>query len=215
MNEQAPSSGRRKKFRMEFSSAGLFFGAIGLVFVLGWIFVLGIMVGRGFVPEGVRSLGHMTEQLTRLVAILGSDRERDTGTLPGKEKQARLDFYDQLARTAPGAATESAGGKITPARTSPSAPVPAGSGPPKITEGEKPRWVVQVASLDSESKAVELTEKLKNLGYPAYNYRTFVKGTSFHRVRCGPFQSKADAETTRRLLAEREKINAFLTTVEN
>lgn len=199
---------------MELSPAGLFFGALGFVFVLGWIFVLGIMVGRGFVPEGVKSLGHMTEQLTRLVAIIGSDRERTAGTVSELEHQAGLEFYDQLARTAPGTA-EIKTGPISPAPLPPSTPAPAAPEPPGAAERGKARWVVQVASLDNEAKAAELTERLKARGYPAYTYRTFIHGTAFHRVRCGPFQTRSEAEAAKRLLEEREKISAFLTTVEN
>ena len=214
MSQQGPSNGKKKKFRVELSQAGLFLGALGFVFVLGWIFILGILVGRGFVPEGVRSLGHMTEQLTRLVTILGSDRERSAGTVSGLDHQARLEFYDQLAGTAPGTPERNVV-KIQPASPAPSAPAPAAPEPPGAAERGKARWVVQVASLDNEAKAAALTERLKTRGYPAYTYRTFIQGSAFHRVRCGPFETRAEAEAAKQLLAEREKINAFLTTVEN
>ncbi len=222
MNDQPRSNDKRKKFRAEFSSTGLFFGLLGFIFVLGWIFVLGVMVGRGFVPEGVRALGQMTEQLTRLVTILGSDR--DTRPATGPEQQATLEFYDQLGRAPTEATTERKRGKIppAPASTAPPAvsqtaapPAPSDTAPPLVEEAEKSGWVVQVASLDSEPKALRMTENLRDLGYPAYTYKTFVRGIAFHRVRCGPFDNRADAETTKRLLGESQGIEAFITMVEN
>jgi DedD protein len=213
MDEQPSSPGKKRKFRVELSPAGLFLSSLGLVFILGWIFVLGVMVGRGFIPEGVKSIGQMTDQLTRLITILASDRERVTDPNAAMEQQTKLEFYDHLPRS------DSEPGKgpadvQTPRATL--APQPSGAqddGAVETPDTKDSAWAVQVASLDNESKAVKLVEKLKKLGYPAFTYKTLVKGAAFHRVRCGPFESRADAEAARRSLFEKERIDAFLTTV--
>jgi cell division protein FtsN len=210
MNEPSLPKGRKKKFRVEFSTTGLFFGSLGLVFVLGWIFVLGIMVGRGFIPDGVKTLGQMTEQLSRLIAVLASDRDRATEQTTATKQQTRLDFYDHLSRSDQGRKEETAGGKIPQA---PAAAPPETDSPRKDSRTENHGWVVQVASLDNEAKAAGLTEKLKKLGYPAYTYKTFVRGVAFHRIRCGPFETRTDAEEVRLSLAKKQGINSFLTTV--
>ena len=211
MKAPTPSAGRKKKYRVELSGVGIFFGSLGFVFVLGWIFVLGIMVGRGFVPEGVRSLGQMTEQLARLVTILGTDRDEDTAQVAGPGQETALEFYDRLARAPSGGKSERVGGRIPAAPAPPAAP-PAVEAPSPSPEPGK--WVVQVASLDSEPKALELTEKLKTLGYPAYTYKTIISGTPYHRVRCGPFESRSDAEAARQRLSDQHKVNGFLTTLD-
>jgi hypothetical protein len=213
MNEQPSPTGKKKKLRMEFSPASLFFASLGLVFILGWIFVLGVMVGRGFVPEGVRSLGQMTDQLSRLVAILGSDRDRGADRTAAMNHQTKLEFYDHLPQSTPGPEKGAAGGKIPQAAAVPKPAESRDSEAAGAPEAETTGWVVQVASLDNATKAAELTKKLKTMGYPAYTYKTFVKGSAFHRVRCGPFEARADAEAARRSLAEKENINSFLTTV--
>jgi cell division septation protein DedD len=214
MDEQPSSPVKKRKFRMELTPAGLFLSFLGLVFILGWIFVLGVMVGRGFIPEGVKSIGQMTDQLTRLMTILANDRERGADQNAAMKQQTRLEFYDHLSRPDPEVETKPAKVEIPKEAVAPKAPGRQESGAVEIPTPKESGWAVQVASLDSESKAAELTENLQRLGYPAFTYKAVVKGAVFHRVRCGPFESRADAEATRRSLLEKEKIDAFLTTFE-
>jgi len=213
MDEQPSSPGKKKKFRVELSPAGVFLSFLGLIFILGWIFVLGVMVGRGFIPEGVKSIGQMTDQLTRLMTILANDREHSADQNAAVNQQTRLEFYDHLS--GPDSELEKKTTHVEAPRQ-PTAPEASGQqhdGAIEIPKADESSWAVQVASLDSESKAVKLTEKLKKRGYPAFTYRAVVKGSVFHRVRCGPFESRAAAEAAKRSLVEKEKIDAFLTTV--
>ncbi|MFO8091340.1 MAG: SPOR domain-containing protein [Desulfatiglandaceae bacterium] len=213
MREQPSSPGKKKKFRVELSPVGLFLSSLGLVFILGWIFVLGVMVGRGFVPEGVKSIGQMTDQLSRLITILARDREQGADRNAAMEQQTKLEFYDYLSRSDPEPEKGTAKLEIPRASAVPKASEPKDDGAVEIPKAEESGWAVQVASLDNESKAIKLVEKLKRLGYPAFTYKTVVKGAVFHRVRCGPFKARVDAEAAKRSLLEKEKIDAFLTMI--
>jgi hypothetical protein len=213
MDEQPSSPGKKKKFRVELSPVGILLSSLGLVFILGWIFVLGVMVGRGFVPEGVKSIGQMTDQLSRLITVLASDRERGSDRNAATEQQTKLEFYDHLSRSDHGPEKGTAKVESPRAPAAPTASAPKEDRAFEIPEAEEPVWAVQVASLDNESKAIKLAEKLKKLGYPAFTYKTLVKGAVYHRVRCGPFKARSDAEAAKRSLLEKEKIDAFLTTV--
>jgi cell division septation protein DedD len=171
------------------------------------------MVGRGFVPEGVKSIGQVTDQLSRLITILARDREQGADRNATMEQQTKLEFYDHLARSEPEPEKGAEKLEIPRAPAVPKASEPKDNGAVEIPKAEASGWAVQVASLDNESKAIKLAEKLKRLGYPAFTYRTVVKGAVFHRVRCGPFKARVDAEAAKRSLLEKEKIDAFLTMV--
>jgi hypothetical protein len=66
-----------KRYQLELSLTSVFFWSLGLLFILGWIFVLGILVGRGFMPEGVKHLTELTSQITRLQDMVSNKKHSD------------------------------------------------------------------------------------------------------------------------------------------
>jgi len=54
-------------------------------------------------------------------------------------------------------------------------------------------YTVQVASSQSEEKALALVNRLKAQGYPAYIEEALLEGEKWFRVRVGSFQNKEDA----------------------
>jgi DedD protein len=61
---------------------------------------------------------------------------------------------------------------------------------------ESRRWVVQVASLSDESKAVALRDKLRAQGFPANVDTAIIKGKQVYRLRVGS-QDSQQAQATR------------------
>ena len=76
------------------------------------------------------------------------------------------------------------------------------------------RYIVQVASLDSEARATKMVNRLIAKGYSAYSYKVFVKGRKYYRVRCGMYRTKKEAIDINKRLAKNERINGLVRKVE-
>ena len=68
---------KKKRIRLECSLMSLIAGCVGLFFLLAWIFVLGILVGRGFLPDSVRHLSHLKAPLSKIQDMVGTKRPSD------------------------------------------------------------------------------------------------------------------------------------------
>jgi DedD protein len=76
-------------------------------------------------------------------------------------------------------------------------PEPEPSPQPELTEG----WMVQVASFGSESTARGIAERLDGLGHAVVLDRLVRGEVELHRVRTGPYISRAEAERARDQIA--------------
>lgn len=65
-------------------------------------------------------------------------------------------------------------------------------------------YTVQVASSQSEEKALALVNRLKAKGYPAYIEEAEIKGEKWYRVRVSSFRNKDDAQRLVDKLKEKE-----------
>ncbi|HEN20607.1 MAG TPA: SPOR domain-containing protein, partial [Desulfobacteraceae bacterium] len=74
-------------------------------------------------------------------------------------------------------------------------------------------YALQIASLESEIKAADMVSRLESLGYPAYFYKSYIKGKAFYRVRCGPFKNEKEAGDFKKLLHKRENIESFISKI--
>lgn len=193
---------KRKTVRIELSFMSLFFWGIGLVFSLAWIFALGVLAGKGLLPGGVETLSELKSQIARIQELIIIKDSSDLVRIKGTGKDPNLVFYHELSK-----------GEEEPVRRS----APAEAAPKKSEEKKIPlkvapagRFVVQVASLDSEKKASAMAGKLTSRGYKAYFYKVFVKGRAYYRVRCGLYDSQKEAEIVRVQLAGKEGLKGFV-----
>ena len=69
---------RRKRFFVELSRTQLLITVAASLFILSWVFILGIIVGRGIVADTITQ--HMKAQISKLQ----------------QEKKALMDKYSQL-----------------------------------------------------------------------------------------------------------------------
>lgn len=208
MAPEDTKSRKKKTYHLELSIGSIFFWGLGLVFILAWIFVLGILVGRGFLPAGVKTLTELKTQIAKLQEMVS--RKNSSGSVPiGKmNKEPKFAFHDKLAspqKETPGIKDKSGINKR--------------SGRPKTEDKKKQPpisglYTVQIASLDDGPKAAMMAKQLAERGYPAYSYKVIVKGKTFYRVRCGPFKDKVEARDLLSLLAKKERIKGFVTEVE-
>jgi hypothetical protein len=208
MPPEETKSRKKRTYHFELSIGSMFFWGLGLAFILAWIFVLGILVGRGFLPAGVNTLLELKTQIAKLQDMVS--RKDSSGSVPiGKmDKEPKFAFHDELASPR----------KEKPGRKDQSG-VNKRSGKPK-TEDQKKQppirglYTVQIASLDDGPKAAMMAKQLAERGYPAYSYKVIIKGKTYYRVRCGPVKDKVEAHDLLSLLAKRERIKGFVTEVE-
>lgn len=71
-------------------------------------------------------------------------------------------------------------------------------------------YTVQVASSQSEEKALALVNRLKAQGYPAYIEEAEIKGEKWYRVRVSSFRNKDDAQRLVDKLKEKEGLKDAL-----
>ena len=184
------ASAKGSRFALRLTRKQLFLWS-GLAFLaMAWMFVLGILVGRGLSP--VRF--DMQKLKKELMALKQEALERDqarfkveTDKLSGNPD---LDFYKVLTDK-----KEEARLKFAKAHEQTAKPVvksPATSKPKKIER--QGLLTIQVASLKRAKKARQVVARLKRKGYEAYEVRVSVPGKgTYHRVRVGHFTDSSEA----------------------
>jgi septal ring-binding cell division protein DamX len=227
---KTPKTGKR--YRLEFSITSAFFWSLGLFILLGWIFVLGILVGRGLFPGGAKTLSEMKTQIAKLQDIVGRKDSSDQALNHKLSRDPKFRFYDELSAEKGGAPKKGRRDQIkgydhadlnkrikaleeivakrsqmgtgkTETRTRTDKKVEP------LETGEI--HTVQLASLGSEKEAIKMVKRLKEKGYPAYFYKTSINGKPYYRVRCGTFRTEKEATDLKSLLAKKEGIKGFAT----
>jgi len=205
---------------------GLFF------FVCGWMFVLGILVGRGTSPVQF-DIKKLQEELASLkAAVIKKERLRfkiDSGAAGHKTD---MDFYEGLKKSERGTEHKKKQLKVASKQNKKPLPtatdlerkkrdtrakanavdsspkgLPAESGAGAETEN---KITIQVASLRDPKDADRMVASLKDKWYPAYRTVAEVPEQGlWYRVRIGSFTRKAEAQSTLERL-KKDKIDAVL-----
>ncbi len=93
---------RKKRFFFELSRSQMLFSIAGALFILSWVFVLGIFVGRGYVSDTIT--GAFSGQIQKLQqekkALMDKylAQEKKGGAPQEEILKPQLDFYDKLAQ---------------------------------------------------------------------------------------------------------------------
>jgi cell division protein FtsN len=194
---------KKKKHNFAFTTTGLFFWSIGFVLLLAWIFVLGILVGRGLLP----GIDKNSEQKASLNHLLEDSENRQKRPLEPPKKlrdEPQLAFYKELSTKKAEAAKKSQTNGNKQKRKE---QTPKKQQENKPASNKQGKYVLQLASLQMEQKAMNLRNKLVKKGFPAYVSKTTVKEKAYFRVRCGPFLNKEDAVRTKKILEKNEGIS--------
>lgn len=200
--------------------AGWFF----LIFFLcAWMFVLGVLVGRGTAPLkfDIAAIEKKLADSTKTDSEAQPKTPAQKDDLAVKDK-TKLDFYEALKenrgdakipllqplKDAEGQSEETAEKTIAPKTAPQQFSPPAASQktvPQQQQEQQKaaavkktntagPTYTVQAASVKDIKEADRLVEKLKKAGYPAYREIGKVKGKGiWFRIRIGQYKGKAEA----------------------
>ncbi|MFO7602016.1 MAG: SPOR domain-containing protein [Candidatus Desulfacyla sp.] len=209
MGATAPDQGKTgKRYHIELSRASIFLWSTGLFVLLAWIFTLGVLAGRGLLPGVVETLTEVKAQIAKLQQMINKKDRSELEEIRALQKDPKFAFFDELSAKK-GEAEKPSGTPAGKPATSVMKQEPVKPPGPAV------KYVVQVASLETEAKATNMVNRLTRKGYPAYFYKVFVKGREYFRVRCGTFKSEAEAVKTNKRLAEEEKLTGFVQKVES
>jgi cell division septation protein DedD len=221
----APSERRDMAFR---------YGMIVLISI--WMFILGVMVGRGTAPVRF-DMEKIQEELAALKNSAIQKEMQRYRIKPEEEKKPQLHFYNDLKAPAdkvplhipkakpPEPPQERREQSEIPAQKPAESPPPARhkvslkkstrdhASPPKKTVAAAPKnakYTIQVASLKDKAEAQKMVAQLKKKGYPAYRALGKIPGKGvWYRVRVGGYPSKAEALPMLRRLKQ-QQFNAIV-----
>ncbi|RLB29302.1 MAG: hypothetical protein DRG87_07430 [Deltaproteobacteria bacterium] len=198
-NKKSPPEQPKKRYVLQFSLTSLLFSGIGFIFILVWVFALGIMVGRGCLPRSMDGLWFFKGKPV-------SDEQDDKAKHVPLIKEEELTFYNQLTDKKAKARSEA------PRQAPPKDHVKPQKRAKLVHEetDKAGNYRVQVAALKNKMQTVEMVERLIKSGYPAYYYKTLIKGTVYYRIRCGPYTTVDQAKSLAARLIEKEGFKPFI-----
>jgi DedD protein len=203
----------KKKYLLQLTGKGFFLGLCLLFLLSGWMFVLGVLVGRGTAPVNF-DIQALQKELLALKATMIKQEKRAMESDSAKAgAKAAFEFYEALKKKGKNEQV-----KLPVKETRSKAPLPSPLVSQKrVTKSKRAQTqkrtladvkpvpsgttAVQVASTKDEASAAALVRKLKQLGYAGFSVRADIpnKGT-WYRVRVGPYRSKSEAEQIRQEL---------------
>ncbi|WP_372682162.1 SPOR domain-containing protein [Desulfosarcina sp.] len=198
-------------------------------FVAAWMFVLGVLVGRGTAPVHFDTQALQEELAALRDAMMKKEREAVEKAIRGEDEKAPLEFYEALKKDgldtavqipAPAVPTAEPSFRatvlpphksrtVTRAKRSkvPEQPTldKAPSSPPAAVEATG-KLTIQVASLKDGTAAERIVANLKKDGYPAYVSRIVIPGQGvWFRVRVGRYTDREQATADMQRLTRNKK----------
>ena len=198
VNRKPTPEKERKRHIFQFSFRSLFLLSIGVFFVLGWVFFLGILVGRGLLPNSIENFSFIKKKIVK-------DETEKKNEHVSPIKIDELSFYNHLIDK-----KEEAKKKAPPATLSKNQVKKI----EKTTLGQLKQEIrsysIQVAALKDKAKTKIMVERLTRLGYQAYYYQILINGEMYYRIRCGPFSTIEKAKQYAKRLANKEGFKPFI-----
>ena len=202
-------------------------------FVAAWMFVLGVLVGRGTAPVHFDTQALQEELAALRDAMMKKEREAVEKAIRGEDEKAPLEFYEALKKDGLDTAVQIPAPAVSTAEPSPRAETAESvqpphksrtvarakksKGPEKPTPGKAPssppaavepkgKLTIQVASMKDGAAAERIVANLKKDGYPAYLSRIVIpaKGLWF-RVRVGRYTGHEQAAADMDRLAREQR----------
>lgn len=170
--------------------------------VLLWIYILGILVGRGCAPVRFDIQRLQDELATLKAATIDETVQRYRIAFEEVDKQVDLGFHEALKDPETDLATALSlpDPLVSKEPASPALlSMKTGSKPPKKARAPefqkkipKP-WVIQVVATQDEAYGNELAENLKKMGFRAYLTTADVSGRTWYRIRVGGYADRSEA----------------------
>ncbi len=217
-----------KKRKSSSSRKGLALWIFLIFFVSAWMFILGILVGRGTAP-----VQFDIEKLQNELAALKEDDvkeelERFKIDSNAADNKIEMNFYEELKVTKDEDSlnietseqkkeplpenTVSESKKIGPSEEALSVKADQESKPETISKTDitNKNLTIQVASFKDPNVADKMVAELKKKGYPAYRSLGKIPGKGiWYRVRIGYFSSKSEAGSMLKMI-KKDRLNAIV-----
>ena len=214
-----------KTYRIEMTTASMCLWGVGLFFLLTWIFVLGILVGRGSLPSALEMVPGLEGQVAKWQRMLSRSDSYEFSPEEESNPDLKLSFYRKLvtkkdqARSKIPVPPERGGETATKDGDDPAGEATVESKIEalrvELQKGPtRPLYTLQLASLEDRQKAECLMRRLADLDYPVYLYQAKVNGKQYYRVRCGRVREREEARDFARKLAKETKLKGFVSTLE-
>ncbi len=211
MAKKGRTSGKSQKRVEATKRKGWALWISSLLFVSIWMFVLGILVGRGTAPVPF-DIHKLQNELKHLKAAALKEEEKRFKILSDPDKKD-LEFHDALKKNRPHTAAKrrvvKQGNKRSTLKQKPRATPSnrkkkttvgadrAGNQAREKSQSGQAALTIQVASFKNKWDADRMVSKLQKSGYPAYRALGVVPGKGvWHRVRVGHFRSRQEARKT-------------------
>ncbi|WP_419659252.1 sporulation domain protein [Desulfosarcina variabilis str. Montpellier] len=177
-----------------------------------WMFILGMLVGRGTAPVEFDTQALQKELAALRDSMVKKERDAIEKAMRGEDEKAVVDFYEDLKKDGPDTTVQARVQSGTKSRqtggTSHKIPVAslkkkARAAKPEVRASAKKQkpaaaqqgsLTIQVASLRDADAAKRIIANLKKEGYPAYLSKHAATGKKpWFRVRVGYYQNKRQA----------------------
>ena len=193
---------KQKKIKIEFTTLGFFLWSLFFLFLLAWVFVLGIFAERGVLSGVLPELGNPFKK------TVNTENKNEEIEYKKPDEDHAFNFYDNLEnkknevkrKNIPGREKEPSQA-ITLSRNESDEPTVRQT-PNEKDEKEHTKplpevgqgfFSVQIASVSATEGAERLVKELVDKGYDAYYYSTTVNGKITYRIMCGRFSKRSDA----------------------
>lgn len=202
-------------------------------FVAAWMFVLGVLVGRGTAPVHFDTRALQKELAALRDAMMKKEREAVEKAIRGEDEKAPLEFYEALKKDELDTAVQLPSSDVSTAERSmrtktaetvqlphklrtvimakklkkPDRPTAkATPATPPVAIEAVGQLTIQVASLKDGAAAERIVANLKKDGYPAYLKRVVIPDQGlWFRVRVGRYKNREQAAADMNRLARSQK----------
>jgi DedD protein len=213
--EKKVAAKKRKKYLLQLTGKGFFLGLCLLILISGWMFVLGVLVGRGSAPVNFDIQALQKELIALKESMVKQEKRAMESEAAKTGSKSSLDFYEALKKKGKDEQIPVIEKKTSP-ETAPKAPLVSQKriSKSKSTQTKKKTLpdvkptpsgtvAIQVASTKDADSANVLVKKLIRLGYAGFSVKAVIpnKGT-WYRVRIGPYRTRAEAEQMSQALSK-------------
>ncbi len=169
-------------------------------FVAGWMFLLGIMVGRGDAPLSF-DIAKFQKRLDTIVKKSGKKNR----------EEINLDFYDAL--NAPDRKDEDTSIETAPKKI-PNNNNTAIKQKTSLKKKTFKHYTIQIAAYSSYNETISQMAVLKAKGFSSYMAAGKKEGGNLYRIRIGSFATREEAEKFK-IKLEKFKINSMVIMKDN
>lgn len=191
MKASRSGSGPRR-YTFEVSLGGLITLSVAVVLGLAWVFILGVLLGRGYQPEkAVPEIAKIMPETTHKEAIRPEPEviRPEELTFPQEVRKAPAPVAPVVEKPAPKPAPKAEA-------VTPPAPKPEPASPAE----PRHRYLFQTASFVKQSAAQSFQKTMRSQGLSAFLEEAQVKGRTWYRVLVAVEGTEADASNARDIL---------------